>query len=267
MEAKSNLPVLISTETVRKTPKMKAIDRIIISKYNATLAATIKTLKTKDVEQSAVLDRIIQLDTKLDMILATESEMSAYIKTHDTTDYIFIDELDFKERWRPIDLGRRHTLSFLSPIYTIQRVTIVQEHIYSKRTRGGEGEKSWAIDFLRKAYKNGVMHAKFFTTSAEMFSDEIKDAREKLTAAQRDRPGAMQELKGFTENNARLLQEIDVLRQMNKRATDMIAKAREPSVNLAQFEASVARGVYSGDHAEVAELIDMRYRVAISDMW
>ncbi|KAF9372499.1 hypothetical protein CPC16_002394 [Podila verticillata] len=264
MEAKSNLPVSISTETVRKTPKMKAIDRIIISKYNAILAATANTLKTKDVEQSAVLDRIIQLDTKLDMILATESEMSAYIKTHDTTDYIFIDELDFNERWRLVDFDRRHTLSLPSQIYTIHRVTMVQEHIYIKRTRGGEGEKSWAIDFKRKAHKKGVLHAKFYTTSAEMFRVEIMDAQEKLTAAQRDRPEAIQELKGFTENNARLLQEIDVLRQRNKRASCMIAKAREPSVDLAQFEASVARGTYSGDHAETAELMEERYLAAIS---
>ncbi|KFH72907.1 hypothetical protein MVEG_00132 [Podila verticillata NRRL 6337] len=267
MKAKSNLPVSISTETVRKTPKMKAIDRIIINKYNAILTARIETLKTKDVEQSAVLDRIIQLDTKLNMILATESEMSDYIKIHDTTDYIFIDELDFNEPWRLVDLDRRHTVSFPSQVYPIHRVTIVQEHIYIKRTRGGEGEKFWEIDFKRKAYKKGVLHAKFYTTFAERFKANIMDAQEKLTAAQRDHPGAIQELKEFTENNARLLQEIDVLRQMNKQATDMIAKASEPSVNLAQFEASVARGVYSGDHAEVVELIDMRYRVAISDIW
>ncbi|KAF8978741.1 hypothetical protein BGZ52_005619 [Haplosporangium bisporale] len=246
---------------------MKAIDRIIISKYNAILAATTNTLKTKDVEQSAVLDRIVQLDTKLDMILATESIMSAYIKTHDTTEYVFIDELDFNERWRLVDLKLRHTLWFLSQIYTIRRVTILQEHIYIKRTRGGEGEKFWEIDFKRKAHKKGVLHAKFYTTSAERSKVEIMDAQEKLTAAQRDHPRAIQELKRFTENNARLLQEIDILRQRNKRATDMIAKASEPSVTLAQFEASVASGVYSGDHAEVAELIDVRHRVAISDMW
>ncbi|KAF8991159.1 hypothetical protein BGZ52_013350, partial [Haplosporangium bisporale] len=172
--------------------------------------------------------------------------------------------LDFNERWRPIDLKLRHTLSFHSPIYTIQRVIIVQEHIYIKRTRGGDGEKFWEIDFKRKPYKKGVLHAKFYTTSAEKFSNKIMDSREKLTAAQRDRPGTIQELKEFTGIDARLLQEIDILRQRCMRASDMIVKAREPSVNLAQFEASVARGTYSGDHAETAELMEERYLAAIS---
>ncbi|KAG0032578.1 hypothetical protein BGZ81_010628 [Podila clonocystis] len=264
MEVKTNFPVSIGTETVRKTPKMKDIDMIIINRYKAALAATTETLKTKDGEQSAVMSRIIELDTSMNSILATESEMSDYIKTHDTNEYIFMDERNFDQHWTLIDMDRRHTMSFLPQEHTIHRVVITQDHTYIKRTRGGEGEKFWEIDFKRKPYKNGVLRAKFYTTSAEMFKNEIVEAWKKLTAAQDDRPRAFKDLKEYTADNSRLVQEIGVLLQKNKFATDMIAMARVPSVALAQFEASVARGTYSGDHAGIAEVIEARYLAAIS---
>ncbi|KAG0372052.1 hypothetical protein BGX24_000807 [Mortierella sp. AD032] len=263
MEANTNLPVLIGTETVRKTPKMKAIDRIVINKYNAILIATTETLNTKNSEQSAAMGRIIQLDTRLNRIQATESEMSNYINTHNTAEYIFIDECSFDQPWRLVDLDRRHVMSFPSQEHIIHRVHIFQQHTYIKRTRGGEGEKFWGIDFKRKAYKHGVLRAKFYTTSAEKFRYQIEDAWEKLTTAQRDHPGAIQDLKEYTADKARLLQEIWVLRQRNKLATDMIAKASEPSLKLAQFEESVAMGAYSRDDADVVDTIEARYYAAV----
>ncbi|KAG9062152.1 hypothetical protein KI688_006484 [Linnemannia hyalina] len=264
MEAKTNLPVSIGTETVRKTPKMKAVDRIVINKYNAILIATTETLKTKNSEQSAAMSRIVQLDTRLNRIQATESEMSDYINTHNTPEYIFIDERSFDQPWRIVDLDRRHTMSLPLQEYTIHRVLTSQQHTYIKRTRGGEGDKFWGVDFKRKAYKHGVLRAKFYTTSAEKFRYQIADAWKKLTTAQRDYPGAIQDLKEFTVDKARLLQEIGVLRQRNKLATDMIAKAREPSMKLAQFEESVAMGTYSVDNSGVVEMIEARYLAVVS---
>lgn len=264
MEAKTNLPVSIGTETVRKTPKMKRIDRVVINKYDAILIATTETLKTKNSEQSAAMSRIVQLDTRLNRIQATEREMSNYITTHNTGEYIFIDERSFEQPWRLFDLDRHHTMSFPLQEYTISRVVTIQIHTYIKNIRGGEENKFWEIDFQREAYRNGVLRAKFFTTSAEKFKNQLADAWRKLTTAQHEYPEAIQDLKAFTADNARLLQEIEALRRKNKLATDMVAKASVPSMTLAQFEASVAMGTYSGDDAGVADIIEARYLAVVS---
>ncbi|KAK3838873.1 MAG: hypothetical protein J3R72DRAFT_448090 [Linnemannia gamsii] len=261
MEAKTNLPVSVETETVCKTPKMKAIDGIVINKYNAILIATTETMNS---EQSAAMSRIVQLDTRLNRIQATESEMSDYIYTHNTTEYIFIDERSFDQPWSIVDLDRHHSMSLPSQEYTIYRVHISQQHTYIKRTIGGEGDKFWGIEFTRKAYKHGVLRAKFYTTSAEKFRHQIEDAWKKLNAAQRDYPGAIEDLKEFMADKKRLFQEIGVLRQRNKLATDMIAKAREPLMKLAQFEALVAIGTYFKGDAEVVEMIEARYLAVVS---
>ncbi|KAF9331133.1 hypothetical protein BG006_005992 [Podila minutissima] len=191
MEATTNLPVKIGTETVRKTPKMKTIDRIVINKYNAILTATNGTLRTKNAEQSTAMARVVELHKSMNRIQATESEMSGYIKTHDTTEYIFLDELDFDQHCDLFDIDRLHTMVFPSQEHTIRRVITTQEHIYTKRTRGGEGEKFWEIDSKRKAYKNGVLHAKFYTTAAEKFRNDIAVAWEKIATAKCDFQGRL----------------------------------------------------------------------------
>ncbi|KAF9901863.1 hypothetical protein EC991_005597 [Linnemannia zychae] len=264
MEAKTNLPVSIGTDTVRKTPKMKVVDKAVINKYNAILTATNETLKSKNSEQSAATSRIAELDTRVNDALATEKEMTNYVRTYDTSDYIFIDERSFDQPWSLLFSERRHVMSLPTQEHTIRQVIVHQEHIDIKEMSGGDGHKYWEIDFKRRAFKHGVLGAKFYTTSAEKFRLEIADAWKTLTIAQRDLPDAIKELTLFTADKERLLQEIGVLLKRNKLATDMIAMAKEPSLKLAQFEESVAKGTYSGDDADAAETVESRYMKMVS---
>ncbi|KAF9901861.1 hypothetical protein EC991_005595 [Linnemannia zychae] len=264
MEARANLPVSIDTDTIRKTPKMMAIDRIVITKYSAILAAAIGTLETKNSEQSAAASRIVELDTRLDHALAAEKEKLDFTKTYNTTAHIFIDERSFEQPWSLLDLDRHHVMSLPMQEHTIRQVIIFQENTSIKDTRGGVGRKFCEIEFERKAFKHGMLRAKFYTTFAEKFKHEIEDAWKALTIAQRDRLVTLQDLKEFTADKTLLLQEIGVLLKRNKLATDMIAKAREPSLTLLQFEALVAKGVYAGDDADAVDIIEARYMKMVS---
>ncbi|KAF9088599.1 hypothetical protein BGX27_002674 [Mortierella sp. AM989] len=258
-----NEPVTINKHSLHKTPKMMDMDRIIVNKYSAMIKAIVVTLSTKDVSQGKILQKVYELKTKLNTLQAEKRDGEEFIAEYDTQELVMIHEGRFDEQWRLFHINRPHHMSFPDQIHTISKVALLQEATEVLTQEGGENDTFWEIEFKRKSFQDGVLHAKLYTTSADKYRSNISEKKTRVVCLQAEIPEAEEELSKHNETHASQQQEIDELVEENRRYTELLSLAKKDKLDPNVFEQLVKQKAYTGEAAENAIRVENMYLQAV----
>ncbi|KAG0032577.1 hypothetical protein BGZ81_010627 [Podila clonocystis] len=254
-----NVPVNINKHSLRKTPKMMAMDRIIVNKYSAMIEAIVVTLSTKNDFQGSILRQVYELKTKLNTLRAEKKEGEDFITEYDTKDFVMIHECRFDEQWRLVHVIRPQHMSLPRQEHKISKVALLKEATEVLAEKGGEGHYVWEIEFQRQSFNDGVLHAKLYTTSADRYRFAISTRRTRGICLQREIPEAEEYLSKHNETHASQQQEIDQLVEQNKRYTEVLSLAKKDRLDPNVFQQLVEQKTYTGESAENAVRVENIY--------
>ncbi|KAF9901864.1 hypothetical protein EC991_005598 [Linnemannia zychae] len=254
-----NQPVSINKHSLHKTPKMMAMDRIVVSKYSAMIEAIVVTLSTKDAHQGSILQQVYDLKTTLNTLRAEKRDGEEFLETYDTDDLVMIHEGRFDEQWRLIHVNRPHQMLFPNQEHTIHKVALLQEATKVLSQRGGEGHTAWAIEFQRKSFSDGVLHAKLYTISSDKYRMQISTRKTGAICLQAKIPEAEKKLRDYENTHASQQQEINQLVEQNRRYTELMSLAKKDRLDPKVFEKLVQQKAYVGDSAENAVMVESMY--------
>ncbi|KAF9304981.1 hypothetical protein BGZ74_011814 [Mortierella antarctica] len=254
-----NEPVTINKLSLHKTPKMMAMDRIIVNKYSAMIEAIVMTLSTKNVLQGSILQQVYELKTKLNTLRAEKRDGEEFIAEYDTDKLVMIYENRFDEQWRLFHVNRPQHMSLPSQGHMIHRVALLQEATEVRTQKGGKGHTVWEIEFQRKSFEDGVLHAKLYTTSADRYRLGISTRKTRAVCLQGDIPEAEGRLSKHNEMHASQQQEIDQLVEQNRRYTELLSLAKKDRLDPKVFEQLVEHKAYTGEAAENAVRVEDVY--------
>ncbi|KAG0372051.1 hypothetical protein BGX24_000806 [Mortierella sp. AD032] len=254
-----NEPVSINKHSLHKTPKMMAMDRIIINKYSAMIEAIVMTLSTKDTLQGSILQQVYELKTKLNTLRAEKRDGEELLATYDTQELVMIHECRFDEQWRLVHINRPHQMIFPNQEHMIHKVALLQEATTVLRQKGGKGCTAWEIELQRKSFKDGVLHAKLYTNSADKYRLEISRRKTRAVCLQAEIPEAERRLSEFEKTHASQQREIDQLVEQNRRYTELLSLAKKNRLDPNVFERLVQQKAYVGESAENAVKVECMY--------
>ncbi|GJJ78105.1 hypothetical protein EMPS_10464 [Entomortierella parvispora] len=254
-----NEPIAINKLSLHKTERMLVLDRIIINKYTAMIDAIVQTLGTKNVLQSSVLRQSYELKKLLNNLRAEKLEGEQFIAEHDTQNLVMIYENRFDEHWRLIHVNRPHSMAFPSQHLTIRKVMLLQEFTEISSEKGGKDHAFWTIDFKRASYKNGVLHAKLYTTSADKYRWAISTRKTRAVCLESEIPEAEDSLKRHNELYGSQQEDIDQLIKQNSLYTQMLSLARKDRLHPDIFAQMVDQRAYIGEVDENALSVERVY--------
>ncbi|KAF9331134.1 hypothetical protein BG006_005993 [Podila minutissima] len=254
-----NKPVIINKLSLHKTPKMIAMDRIIVNKYSAMIEAIVMTLSTKNVLQGSILQQVYERKTKLNTLRAEKRDGEDFIAEYDTDKLVMIYESRFDEQWRLFHVNRPHHMSLPSQGHMIHRVALLREATEVLTQKGGKGDTVWEIEFQRKSFKDGVLHAKLYTTSADRYRLGVSTRKTRAVCLQGDIPEAEGWLSKHNEMHASQQQEIDDLVEQNRWYTELLSLAKKDRLDPKVFEQLVEHKAYTGEAVENAVRVEDMY--------
>ncbi|KAG9062151.1 hypothetical protein KI688_006483 [Linnemannia hyalina] len=254
-----NEPVSINKHSLHKTAKMMAMDRIIANKYSAMIQAIVMTLSTKDALQGSILQKVYELKTNLNTLRAEKRDGEELLAAYDTQEPVMIHEGRFDEQWRMVHINRPHQMFFPNQEHTIHKVALLQEATEVLKQKGGEGYTAWEIEFQRKSFNDGVLHAKIYTTNADKYRLDISRRKTRAVCLQAEIPEAEGRLSEYEKTHASQQREIDQLVEQNRRYTELLSLAKKNRLDPDVFERLVEQKAYVGESAENAVKVEYMY--------
>ncbi|KAF9347628.1 hypothetical protein BGX26_000902 [Mortierella sp. AD094] len=174
-----NEPVAMNRIQIHKSPKMKVTDNILVDKYRAILGAQRETLNFEDWNQGAIFRKLNVTEAHLKELRSEERDLEKYIKEHNTSELVMIYESPFHEEWKVFHHNKIHYMEFPDQEYFIHEKNITYNNVRFVAEHGGEGH-SKGIEYKRRRFKDGSLHAKFYTTKACLYRKQLSACRSRL---------------------------------------------------------------------------------------
>ncbi|KAF9965209.1 hypothetical protein BGZ70_005228, partial [Mortierella alpina] len=137
LKAIFNLPVPTEKMQLKKTPKMKDVDALILKVYGDKLK--------RNEEMCEHTERaIVELDTKIIDAIYEIRELEQELQVLDTKDLELIDEKKHDQEWSILSWRHKAVLEVRDLEFPIDSIRMDKdEHTTVTETLGGEGQKFW----------------------------------------------------------------------------------------------------------------------------
>ncbi|KAF9429417.1 hypothetical protein BGZ76_001321 [Entomortierella beljakovae] len=169
-----NKPVIWRSRTMRKTPRMREVDRAVAEMLFKMSEVTEATLQYKDTKSATIYGHKRELAKKIIENQISQDDARFYISEHDSCIPSLIYERNFDQAWRLFDFFRSENIMALPEQQaTITDMSIRQEYVTRKEEFGGIDYNFYNVKFQRQLYKNGIFHIRIFGRSSEVHRETI----------------------------------------------------------------------------------------------
>ncbi|CAO3570340.1 unnamed protein product [Mortierella alpina] len=250
LKAILNSPVPTEKMQLKKTPKMKDVDALILKVYGDKLK--------RNEEMCEHTDRaIVELDTKITNAIYEIRELEQELQDLDTKDLELIDEKKHDQEWSILSWRHSAVLEVRDLEFPIDCIRVDKdEHTTVTGTWGGEGQKFWRVSLTSDFFQQGRYHAKLYVERGNKHRSRINECRTALAMWKqtlKTREARRAELDGPSSGDGAALARRQELQRQRGVWLNLIKRAGRPTLHFNLFKAIAEAGVYEGSSSKCME--------------
>ncbi|KAF9172185.1 hypothetical protein BGX21_005010 [Mortierella sp. AD011] len=258
--ASFNQPVTMNRTLILKSPRMKDIDNVLIDRYKAILDSQRATVDFKNGTYGNTLQKLYEMETRLNSLRSEERDLEEYVKEYDTDDLVMIYESRFDESWRFFQFNKDHKMEFSCQEHIINKKNVFSENVEISKEQGGEGHSYWSIVYKRHSYDDGTLYAKLYTTRSSIYSNQISERRSRLVQLNSDLQKAEKERSQYSYEHRPEMVDIRKLVENNILYTRLIARLLNERLSPEILQRLIDAKAYTRSSPDNTKIVDRVYR-------
>ncbi|GJJ71278.1 hypothetical protein EMPS_03628 [Entomortierella parvispora] len=242
--AMSNQPISLETILVSKTPRMRAVDKLVQDKYGDRSQSTGYALYHRDEKGKRLMAEMLK---KMDEIAKNESDQrnaEAFIKAQETDEIELMDELEYSDNWAHFRIIRPGTVRLREQASKIDALHVFHPGFHLDNEEGGEGSTTWSARYKRLSYKNGTLRVQCYVKKRNKYKKQIKDSRERLASLKEENKRNIEAYKLQADSSKNTEAEVQELVQKSDLYTQIVKVVREDQLRPDLFRALAEAGAY-----------------------
>ncbi|KAF9164627.1 hypothetical protein BGX20_000881 [Mortierella sp. AD010] len=250
-----NVPVAINRVLIMKSPRMRVMDNVLADKLKAILESQRKVVDSKDGAQGAILQKLYEMETRLNSLRSEERDLEEYIKEYNTDDLVMLEELMFDQQWRFFQFNKDHSMNFPKQEHIIHKKNILSENVDISKEQGGEGHNFWNIVYKRHSYEDGTLHAKLYTTRSSIHREKISENESKLSHLRSTLQEVENELNEYSSKHHSEMADIQKLVEKSALYTQLIFRLSSERISPEVFQHLMDEKAYASKNSETVEKV------------